>query len=124
MDQTELRLERALIGRRLRKARERAGCSIEEAAQLADVQPLAVQTWEKGKRTPCLVQLRMLLGLYGVTAFDVLFDENPYRIGRAEAAELLSVASKCSPAVQSRVELLIAVMGEPNVGRAGELSRF
>jgi transcriptional regulator with XRE-family HTH domain len=111
MNQTELKFERALIGRRLRVARERAGASIEDAAAAAYVQPVAIKAWERGKSMPCPVQFRLLLGFYGVGASTVLFDKTPYELSRAESAELLALSDGCTPALRSRLELYVALFG-------------
>lgn len=121
MDQNELKLERALIGRRLRQARLRSNSTIEEAAVANGVQPLAVKRWETGKAMPCLVQFRTLLGLYGTVPCDLLFESNPFRLTRGQAAELLGLSRACSPQLRGWIEFLVSSIGEPTAGRpAGE----
>jgi transcriptional regulator with XRE-family HTH domain len=109
----EMKRQRVLIGARLQQARLRSGFTIEEAAAAADVEPLAVEAWERGRAMPCLVQLRELLQLYCVMACEILYETNPFAISREEAAELTRVSRSCSPAVQSKVDLLLTVMASP-----------
>jgi transcriptional regulator with XRE-family HTH domain len=97
------------IGARLKAARLTAHISVEDAAAEAGVQPIAILRWEKGSALPNLVQFRTLLGTYGVMACDVLYADNPWRLGRAEAAELSRAAEGFSPALRARMQLLLAM---------------
>ena len=114
MDQNELKAQRALIGCRLRQARLRSRATVDEAAKAAGVQPLAVDRWEKGQALPCLVRFRSLLELYGVIPAEILFPENPYRLTRREAAELMALTRSSSPALRARIELWVTALVEPS----------
>lgn len=104
------KIGRALIGRRLRIARERAHISVEDAARELQVQPLAIERWERGAALPSLVEFAAVLGLYGVMACEVLFDENPMELGPEEAAELAREAKRFSPRLRVRVDCLLAML--------------
>jgi transcriptional regulator with XRE-family HTH domain len=97
------------LAARLKRARLNAHISVEDAALAADVQPLAIRRWEKAAAMPTLVQFRQLLEVYGVTACDVLYADNPWRFGPAEAAELAQAARLFSPRLRARVDLLLAM---------------
>lgn len=102
------KIEKARIGERLREARERAHITIDEAAQAAGVQPLAVEKWERGASLPTLVQFRDLLPLYGVMACQVLFEDNPMELTPEQSGELLRAARDFSPGLRSRLDVLLA----------------
>jgi transcriptional regulator with XRE-family HTH domain len=97
------------LAARLRRARLDAHISVEDAALAADVQPIAIRRWEKGSALPNLVQFRQLLEVYGVTACDVLYADNPWRLPPAEAAELAQAARLFSPRLRARMDLLLAM---------------
>lgn len=100
------------IGDRLRTVRERAHISIADAAKAAGVQPLAVEKWERGAALPPLLEFRALLPVYGVMACEVLFDSNPLSFTRDESVELAHAARSLSPGLRSRVDILLAMMGQ------------
>lgn len=105
----QVKQERALIGRRLRDARERAGISREEAAEVAEVQTTAIDAWERGRSAPSLVQFRELCGLYGVLACHILLGVSPYGLSQEDAKELALAARAFSPGLQAKVGLLLAL---------------
>jgi transcriptional regulator with XRE-family HTH domain len=106
------RSERALIGKRLRAARERAHISVAGAAESLGVQPLAVERWEKGAAMPSLIDLKGILQLYGVMACDILFEVNPFELRPMEAAELSRHARGFSPALRARVDCFLAMFAK------------
>lgn len=101
---------RAEIGARMRSIRKRAHITVEEAAEAAGVQPLAVEKWERGASLPSLIELRELLPLYGVMACEVLYASNPLTFSPEESAELRAAAQVLSPALRARVDCLLAMM--------------
>lgn len=109
MTSSSNRVERALIGKRLQEARERAHISVSGAAESLGVQPLAVERWEKGVAMPSLLDLKGVLRLYGVMACDILFEVNPYELGPEEAAELSRHARSFSPALRAKVDCFVAM---------------
>lgn len=114
--------ERTKIAGRLKAARERAHISVEDAAELAGVQPVAVLRWEKGASLPSLVEFRALLEGYGIIACEVLYDENPWALTKEMASELRRVCRDLSPDLQARVTLYLAthMKGvEPAIPKAG-----
>lgn len=98
------------MGRRLLEARERAGMSREEAAEAADVQPPAIDAWERGRSMPCLVQFRALLAAYGVMPCQIMYARNPFELTRDEVSELSKAAIGFSPGLRARVDLLLALL--------------
>lgn len=106
------RAEKARLGARLRAARERAHVTVEEAASAANVQPLAVERWEKGRALPSLVEFRELLPLYGVMACEILFDANPWELTADHMAELGRAAKGFSPSLRARVDCLLAMVAQ------------
>lgn len=103
--------ERAKVGARLRAARERAHVTVEDAAASAEVQPLAIQKWERGTSLPSLLELRALLQTYGCMACDILFDMNPWTITSEQGAELIRASRDLSPGLRAKVDLLLAMHG-------------
>lgn len=101
---------RALIGRRLRAARERAHIGVVEAAREMGVQPLAVERWERGAALPSLVEFGHALELYGVMPCEVLFETNPMELPPDLAAELAKEAKRFSPGLRARVDCLLAML--------------
>jgi transcriptional regulator with XRE-family HTH domain len=101
--------EKAAIGKRLRAIRQRAHISVEEAAQAATVQPLAVQKWEKGTALPSLLEFRALLQLYGVMACEVLFETSPIELSAEHVSELSKAAANFTPGLRARVDYLLAI---------------
>lgn len=112
MPNNNAKAERALIGSRLQAARERAHISIEDAARGLEVQPLAIERWEKGAAVPSLLEFKRVLLLYGVMACDVLFEVNPFEIAPDQAAELAREAKRFSPALRARIDWLLAMMAK------------
>lgn len=103
------KMEKALLGERLRAVRERAHVGIDEAAQAAGVQPLAIEKWERGSSLPSLIEFRALLPLYGVTACEVLYEDNPIELSPEQFAELSRAARTFSPGLRARVDVLLAM---------------
>lgn len=62
---------------------------------------------------PNLFQFKILLELYGVMGYDILFEENPLRMTKEEASELGRASEAFSPALRSRVTLMLAILGKP-----------
>jgi transcriptional regulator with XRE-family HTH domain len=100
---------KALLGSRLRAARERAHLSTDDAAEAAEVQPVAVRRWEKGTSLPSLLEFRLLLQAYGIMACDILYEENPWQLTAEQATELARAAREFSPGLRARVDLLLAM---------------
>ena len=105
----KIRDERAMIGRRLRHARERAHITVQDAAKALDVQPVAVERWERGAALPSLIEFTRAIEVYGVMASEVLFEVSPIVLSPQEAAELAARARMFSPALRSRVDCLLAM---------------
>lgn len=103
------RAEKANIGRRLRAIRERAHFTIAEAAKAAGVQPLAVQKWERGTALPSIIELRELMTLYGVMAYDILYDISPLEIGPEQVRELVQASKSFSPSLRARIDFILAM---------------
>lgn len=101
--------ERALIGARLKAARERAHIGVDDAAKAAVVQPLAIEKWERGAALPSLVEFKRLLEAYGATGSEVLYDVNPMEIAPDLVAELARAARAFSPELRAKVDCLIAM---------------
>lgn len=59
------------LGKQLRKARESAGMTQEQAAQFIDVTPLTISNWETGKKSPTLKSFIKLLNIYDAE-FDTI----------------------------------------------------
>lgn len=108
--QSNNKTEREQIGRRLQAARTSAHISIQDAAQALDVQPLAIERWERGAALPSLVEFKWVLELYGVMACDVLFDVNPYLLSPEHSAELTHEARTFTPSLRSRIDSLVAML--------------
>jgi len=106
----ELRKQKAVIGDRLRRARELARISKEEAAEAAGAQAIAVASWERGSTLPSLVQLPGLLACYGVTSYQVLFGSSfPVALTQEEATEL--AAAEFSPRLARKRDVLLTLLG-------------
>lgn len=105
-----MKSERIRIGLRLRSSRERAHITVEEAAAALEVQPLAIERWERGAALPTLLELRRILAHYGVMACTILFEVNPWELPQDEAAELARAAKNFSPGLKARVDVLLAMM--------------
>lgn len=103
------RLEKVKLGARLRAARERAHVSVLDAATSAEVQPLALEKWERGTSLPSLLELRSLLETYGCMACDILFDENPWTMTAEQGIELSKVSRGLSPGLRAKVEVFLVM---------------
>lgn len=102
-----MRRDKAIIGARLREARETAMISKEDAAESANVQVSAITAWERGTAMPNLVQVRGLLACYGLSGFKLLFGANPVELSKEEALELAS--AKFSPSLRMKMDVVIAL---------------
>ena len=60
---------------KLREARKAAGLSIAQVAEEMGVSRTAIWLWETGKGTPLIGNLRKLANLYGVSAGELLGEE-------------------------------------------------
>lgn len=101
--------EKSLIGKRLQQVRERAHISVVDAAASLEVQPLAVERWERGAAMPSLVEFKRVLELYGVMACEVLFEINPLELPPDQAAELSQRAQEFTPGLRSRIDCFLAM---------------
>lgn len=110
--QSNERIERMEIGRRLREARERAHISAADASERLGVQPLAVDRWERGAAMPSLIDFKGVLQLYGVMACDILFDVNPYELAPSHVAELTRHAKNFTPSLQARMDTFMAMFAK------------
>jgi transcriptional regulator with XRE-family HTH domain len=110
--QSNTKSERALIGRRLQEVRERAHISVADAAKALEVQPLAIERWERGAALPSLLEFKRVLVLYGVMACEVLFEVNPLELPPDQAAELAQKAKGFSPGLRARVDCLLAMFAK------------
>ena len=106
------REEPAALGKRLKVARNRAGVTQEEAAHVAGVTRCTISNWESGRHLPSLLQFRALVGMYGGTGYQILFGSNPFELTRDEAKELSQAAREFSPALRSRVDMLLALLSQ------------
>lgn len=104
------KVEMALIGRRLKEARQRSRVKQEEAAQAVSTTRTTISNWEAGRNLPCLVQFRGLLALYGETGYHILFGDNPFEITKEEAAELSQLARTASPGLRRRIDVLLTLL--------------
>lgn len=104
------RKEKAMIGARLREARERAKVTKEEAAEAASVQTAAVTAWERGTALPTLIQFKGLLPLYGVMSYQVLFGCMPLELLPEEAMELARAARTLTPRLRVKMDTLLAIL--------------
>jgi transcriptional regulator with XRE-family HTH domain len=102
--------ERALIGARLKDLRERAHIGIADAAKAAEVQPVAVEKWERGAALPSVLELRELVQCYGVMPCEVLFERNPWELDSEAAGELARAARNFSPSLRAKIDCLLAMM--------------
>lgn len=103
-----------MLGARLELARRKAGASQEEAAEAADVDPIAVESWESGRAMPSLIQFRQLVSHYGVLPGMVLFGGIPVQITRSEATEMRIAVEGCSSSVRAKVDCVLAMFAEPS----------
>lgn len=104
---------------RLRDFRLWAGCSERESAAAAGVPLAAYRAWERGTTMPSLFQFRDLMTRFGTNGYQVLHGAYPFQFTRAEGRELLLAAKTFSPALRSRVDLLLAMMAEPGADPQG-----
>jgi Zn-dependent peptidase ImmA (M78 family)/DNA-binding XRE family transcriptional regulator len=88
------------LGRRLRRARERAGYTQEEAGQVLDLDDTAVAKMERGKRGVGALEIKRLASLYGVPVDDLLDD--PLAEGRVP----LEIALRSVEALNPKVEIM------------------
>lgn len=116
------RREKVAIGQRLRLARERAQATMEEAAEAADVQAVAIRAWEAGRTLPNLAQFRGLLTAYGDTGYKILFGANPFEIPEDELRELEQIVRQHgSTALKRRVTMLVTLLGKVGSAAASSL---
>lgn len=108
MDRT--RRDKAIIGARLREARERARVTKAEAAEAANAQEAAITSWERGTALPTLIQLKGLLPLYGVTSYQVLFGRLPIELLPEEAMELARASKTLSPRLRMKMDMLMSLI--------------
>lgn len=67
--------------------------------------------WEGGKIPDAILEFRCLLTLYGVTGYQILFGDNPVSLTTAEAKELSRISRTASPALQAKVDTILAILG-------------
>jgi len=77
----------AILGRRLREARLRAGLDLRDAAARAGISAVSLQKYETARMTPTVHRLAALAGEYGCTT-DELLDRAPPE-GRIAAGRVL-----------------------------------
>lgn len=106
----DVKQEMVGIGARLKEARVRAGVTQIEAAEATGVTRPTVSNWEAGRNSPCLVQFRTLLNLYGVLGHYVLFGYHPFQMELKEKKELLEASKSFSPALQRRMDMLQLIL--------------
>lgn len=102
-----MKRDKAIIGARLREAREMAKVTKEDAAEAAGVQTAAITAWERGTALPNLVQVRGLLTSYGMSGFKLLFGSCPIELTQDEARELANVA--LSPRLRVKMDVVLAL---------------
>jgi transcriptional regulator with XRE-family HTH domain len=103
--------EKERLAQRLKQARERAHVSLEDAAEAASVQPLAVEKWESGKSLPGLLEFRSLMECYGTMPAYVLYAAHPLELSAEQCAELAKVSKQLSPGLQAKLSVLLAIVG-------------
>lgn len=111
----DTRSEKAVIGARLRDARERMGITKEEAAEAAGAQLAAVRAWERGSALPTLPQLKGLLPHYGVSCYELLFGVTPIALDGDDLAQLRTAALALSPRLQVKLELMLMLTARASV---------
>ncbi len=106
------------LGRRLRHARERAGCTQEEAAAALGLDPTAIAKIERGKRGVGALELKGLAALYGTPIGSLLEDT------ASEVEVQLQVAMRVGEALGGKAETmrrrLQRIIADDRWLRAGE----
>lgn len=106
------------IGERLQAARKRAKLSQQEVATATGVSRTTITNQEAGRTMPTLLHFRSLVALYGGTGYAILFGENPFELTQEEAKELQHLAKQCSPQLQQRITMLLAILSKAGADRA------
>lgn len=112
----EVAVEMARVGGRLREARERAQLTqgdvveaLRQAAPELAVKRPTIGNWEAGRNLPCVLQFRELSTIYGVMGYRIMYGNAPVDFNREEAAEVRALAAGASPAVQRKLNLVLAL---------------
>ncbi len=97
----------AVVGRRIRAARERLGLTQAELATLLGRTPTSISYWEGGQRSPGLEEIVELARALAVAPASLLPSQPPRVLARAQAAELaLGRLVNVTDALMERFEAL------------------
>lgn len=107
--------EMALIGERLKAARALADLQQDQVADFLNelgvgVKRPTISNWESGRNLPCLVQFRELCTMYGIPPYKILWGASPISLTREEAKELADAVKPCSPSVQRKMTVVLALL--------------
>lgn len=107
------------FGPRLREAREKAGLTQEELAELVQVALQTVKDWEKGRKCPMLERVPLLAEILGVPAGS-FFPDTPDRVQEGRSTYSLDERLERVERQLSRVlGELRALRGDPANPSAG-----
>jgi Zn-dependent peptidase ImmA (M78 family)/DNA-binding XRE family transcriptional regulator len=98
------------LGEKLRQARDKAGFSQQEAADVIGVAREVLSYWENDRRVPSVVQLRRLAHLYGVDS--AVFTGEPSRDVQVERVALLRGLTAGAPEARMGLNRWFAFLDE------------